>query len=460
MSGRLLLSERFEQTGYWWRATVPDQKIVGTLVFDPATGASLSLVGVFGGTVTAMTRAMRMASAGLEYETLHGVTVDGKPITLARAVQTTANLRAPGLTTERYVALWVFVGAHLKDHEEAVFFRSEADFDSLASWLGQRLFATTYTDDPRTVSMSCAPPADRVLGQLPQLNAEVVVATTVNVREDQADRFAAVARTGVGLASETARSAKWHLDQIGRVNKLAALCSGRALPLRSITLFGEDERLDEDTFIPRPIEVLVMVGAQGNQKRDTSSPVYAASELIDANPEAFSRWFDISDEMGPVIDLLFTVIAEPRPYLEVGFLLVIQAIEVFHRLTSTTGLVDRDVFDEMIATVKASIPQGASRDMRQKLEGMLAYANEPSLNQRLKRTVKALEPTYGKAVLGLSPEVIKSIVDTRNYYTHYSAHLKDKKIGGAALRQLTDRIVALLFILLLERLGLPITQAR
>jgi hypothetical protein len=144
----------------------------------------------------------------------------------------------------------------------------------------------------------------------------------------------------------------------------------------------------------------------------------------------------------------------------VAFLLATQAVEVLHRLTSPEGIVDQKKFCAVISAISASIPTGTNKELRAKILGILKYANEPSLRQRLKQSIKQLEMEFGDAPLGFSKKLISDVVNTRNYLTHYSTDLERHALTGANLHYATRRLIALLVVLLLVRIGVPPSKVR
>ena len=92
--------------------------------------------------------------------------------------------------------------------------------------------------------------------------------------------------------------------------------------------------------------------------------------------------------------------------------------------------------------------------MRDKLEGLLAYSNEPSLRQRLKALLKEVRERLGEVPAGFDKAFVERLVETRNYYTHFSARTEKNILQGADMHYAIRRIVLLLIVLQFLRIGL------
>ncbi|MGE5565887.1 MAG: HEPN domain-containing protein [Parcubacteria group bacterium] len=456
MSQPLDLNDPFERQGLWWSSDDPDDRVTGTLTFDQEKGGRLALVGTLGNAIEALTR----IGQPMVYRTIHGLSVDGKSISLLRAVQGSSQFNSPGMVVETYHALYVVVGCHIQSLDDELFDRSEINFDGLNEWLGDRVHQETFERNPWRVTIVCES-AERPLGRVSAIGASVSAATVAVTHRERLRGFNVTALPNISIGADRPRSVVWHLEQTDCVRRLAALCAGRHLPTISVRLFGPEKQIAEGVTVPGEYDVLYrVVGDRQRKGARSDTPIFSASELLDENIDALERWFAVADELKPTIDLLFTYLSSNSLYVESAFLLVVQALEVFHRLTDPTSIMDEDKYDEVRASLLAAIPKGTSSDMREKLTSTLLYSNEPSLRQRLKRTITQLNAVYGPAPFGFDQATIGKVVDTRNYYTHYSAQLRARAVKGAQLHSLTQRFVPLLFVLLFSQLGLSNERVR
>ena len=183
-------------------------------------------------------------------------------------------------------------------------------------------------------------------------------------------------------------------------------------------------------------------------------PVITGPELIRVNPQAVQRWFDDYELFSPrSLALFFTVSSERKMFTNIRLLLAIQALEVFHRRTSTETVMPAEGFGSFVKGLIQTIPDSAERPMRDKLEGLYRYANELSLRQRLKSIIADLTEAFGEAPAGFSNAFLNKLVDTRNYYTHFSPELRNLVLNGEGMYWASRRVILLLTLLFLQRLG-------
>ena len=157
--------------------------------------------------------------------------------------------------------------------------------------------------------------------------------------------------------------------------------------------------------------------------------------------------------------MFFTVLDGGLP-LEAAYLLTIQAVEVHHRRTGSSVILSGEEFDVLRKGLVAAIPEDTPAAMREKLEGALSFANEPSLGQRLRALIAQMAVDFGPTPFGFDEARVRSAVNTRNYYTHYSPKLASKASQGVDLYHLIEAFRPLLFALLLAELNLPLADIR
>jgi len=207
----------------------------------------------------------------------------------------------------------------------------------------------------------------------------------------------------------------------------------------------------------RPSEVHVytrMMHPEAEKPNRRDPPILSGPELVAYNAQAVQHWFDQYELFSPAINLFFTVTGQRDMFTNVRFLLAIQALEVFHRRTSGETVMPTADFPAFAEMMTKAIPASTTSRMKDKLKGTYKFLNEPSLGQRLKSIVAGLAQSFGAAPPAFGKAYLRKLVDTRNYYTHFSEELEDKTLDGAGMYWASRRIVLLLTLLFLQRLGL------
>ncbi len=167
-----------------------------------------------------------------------------------------------------------------------------------------------------------------------------------------------------------------------------------------------------------------------------------------------NNWFDAYDKIAPALDLYFSTKTGAHKYLESQFLALAQGLETYHRRTSNEKLMDEAVFKELTENLIKQCPE----ENKEWLSGRLKYGNEVNLRRRIKLIIEPF-----KEFIGTNKErekLINTIVDTRNYLTHYDNSLESKAASDKDLFSLCRKMEAIFQIHLLQVLGFTQIQIK
>lgn len=453
MPAALGLQDSLTEEGLWWREGREDDQVGGTLTFDPNGGAVLKLLGLLGD----MESALKTAFGGSDrddYVTIHGVTKKGKPVSLFHAINTNRQLNMPGIANETWKSNLLVIGIHLGDEEsEEIFSKSYFRFEAIERWLEQKPFDDRYDHDERSMTVVANKPREVHFAHHEEFEVTSVGSLYSNNKPET--RFTIDVISQLAITPFTPKSLNWHFAKAVRLQELAALCTGHYLPLTGLELRGPNEPLGGGGSRPSEVHVYAqMMHSEAENRPSHEAPVISGPELVALNPQAVQRWFDQHEVFSPAINLFFTITGQRRMFVNIRLLLAIQALEVFHRRTSSERVMPPDEFPAFAASLVDAIPDAASARMKDKLKGTYKFLNEPSLGQRLKSIVGDLTTAFGTAPPAFGKSYLRKLVDTRNYYTHFSEELAGKTFDGAGMYWASRRIVLLLTLLFLRRLGI------
>ena len=120
----------------------------------------------------------------------------------------------------------------------------------------------------------------------------------------------------------------------------------------------------------------------------------------------------------------------PQNYVEIRFLSLTQAIETYHRrLFGGKYQDDEEYLAGIYHILTKEIPDNINSDFKKSLQMRLRYGNEFSLRKRLREVIRSINNVldFDFVTLGKKrEEFIDKVVDTRNYWTHYSPELINK----------------------------------
>lgn len=451
MPAPLGLHDSFTEEGFWWIAGREDDRVGGTLTFDPEQGARLNLLGMLDDFLRSMNAAFG-ADRG-KASVIYGMTKTGKPVTLLKALNVNRQMNMPGIANETWSSNLLVIGLHIESDDQEIFSKSYSRFERIENWLGHRPFVATHDGTEKSLTVKASKPKEELFASHSDFEVTSVGSLYSSNKPDTRYTIEAISQFGVTPA--TPKSLNWHLSKATGLQELASLCTGHHLPLTSFELQGPEQNLGQG--IKRPAEVHVyarMMHGETGMHPKLEIPIISGPELVSSNPGAVQRWFDQYEVFSPAIALFFTVTGERDMFVNVRFLLAIQALEVFHRRTSSDSVMSPTDFPAFAEMMTNAIPTSANARMKDKLKGAYRYLNEPSLGQRLRSIIADLTASFDTAPPTFGKAYVRKLIDTRNYYTHFSAELEDKTLNGTAMYWASRRIVLVLTVLFLQRLGL------
>lgn len=186
---------------------------------------------------------------------------------------------------------------------------------------------------------------------------------------------------------------------------------------------------------------------ESEPKIDQYGMLFEFGQIRQNAERVVNNWFDAYDEISPVLNLYFSTKTGAHKYLESKFLALAQGLENYHRRTSDEKIMDDHVFKELTESLIKHCPE----ENREWLAGRLQHGNEMNLGRRLKGIIEPF-----KEFLGTSKErkkLIRAIVDSRNYLTHYDESLETATTSGEGLYLLCIKMEVVFQLHLLQVLG-------
>ncbi len=431
--------------GLWWLPETPGDRQTGTLTFDQVAGAKLSVVGRLAPLQTGP------IDVGNESCVVYGFTTVGQPVTLLNAFVLNSQLNFPGIGTEAWHVSTIAVGAHFASADEKLFTRSWARFDGIARWLANNPFVENYDFDPHVTQLTVRKPPQQKLGLVP--GAEIYTGYSLKSGREGDERWASESEAMIAIESEAPQTLSWYFEAAVKLRSLVELLYGRPLHLTKlqVELAGEPEA---EGLSYADVEIYAqMIGGDSELPPVDRWPMLTAPALLEAAPNALEEWFAQYDKLSAAMHLLSAVASDRRMFINVRFLLAAQAVETFHREAYPSTIVPKVEHDEIVKALTAAVPPGTMKEMREKLASLLQYANEPSLRQRLGSLIALARDGRGEVMPAYGKSFIDAVVATRNYETHHGKRPRNL-LRGAEMHRTIRRLVVLLTVLFLRRLGL------
>lgn len=434
--------------GIWWFPETPDDTEAGTLTFDQIQGATLSVVGRLAPLKP------RPRGGDERHCVIYGFTTTGKPITLLQAFVVNRRLLFTGIATEDWHVQIIAVGAHFSSAEDVLFNRSWVRFDGIARWLANDPFTETIHFNPFYTELTVRKPPRMQLGTIP--GAKLYTDSRTSVGRDGDEAWAATSEAMIGIDADEPQALNWHFTAASKLRSLAELLYGRQLHLTKLLVELPATPKPEGNPPYNEVEIYAqMIGGDDKLTPVDRQPMLTAPALLEAAPNALADWFVQYETLSAALYLLSTVASDRKMFINVRFLLAAQAVETFHREACPgTMIVPAEEHAAIVKSLTDAIPPETVKEMRDKLKGTLEWTNEPSLRQRLRMLIALARDGRAGAMPAYGKSFIDAVVATRNHETHHGDKPPNLLTGGD-MHWAIRRLVVLLTVLFLRRLGLP-----
>jgi hypothetical protein len=337
------------------------------------------------------------------------------------------------------------------EKDEAVKFNTVSfSVEGLNEWLGISGIAVSYGDDYRTATISYTPQDEIVYNLSNGFKLHIYFGYTLpgfpNTTEANITQQAYFK-----LSSEDAKELPDFITTLHQITYLLCFAVDATVTISDVSatsneivteVWGGKKR-------PAPIKLYYpsLPFSEEIPKIDIHRMLFLYGQVRKNADVIINNWLDAYSTIRPALGLYFSAVTGTHKYLDGKFLALAQGLETYHRRTSSETLMDRGKFRKLVATILCLAP----KESRKWLRGRLFHGNEINLGQRIKRII---EPY--KTYLGNSKErnkIIRGIVNTRNYLTHYSEELEAESAKGVDLWVLCQKMEAIFQLHLLQQIG-------
>lgn len=280
------------------------------------------------------------------------------------------------------------------------------------------------------------------------LRAEIICEVFATVQTQLKKKAVIRSEPRIRIIPETPRSLNWYLDVAARVENFFTLCLGTSVVLEAIALFQEEE-----------IGWLI--------QRRRASKVAVDSELFVQITNgtltlALSNWLAVPKDEQPLEKILLGMVRVSKLFVETEFLSLAQSLEAFGRLHFNEGLISKADFKAGSRKIRIAIREVfGDTELSKRCCESVSFANESSYARRLEQIYDMLTPEFAFRLLGDREALVKTLVQTRNFYTHLGIQKGASAASGPKeLFLLTRKIHALLRCIILVKLGIEEWQLR
>jgi hypothetical protein len=430
------MPDSFEYGGLWWLPENPEKPIHGKLTYERGKRTILSLDGAF-------------QEEEDFYEVILGDSY-GKRITLINCLRTEFEeifIEGSGkYERSEFVISIFFVGYHFAKKEDIKFTRLHVRYSELEEWLGERPFRFERRENEEGLSEHTL---RFTMPKVKEINLEgfkirIGYGVTQGGDRWRKPKF----ETNAGVSIEV--SDEMHVDEFLSIayHIKSFLTLGTGNEVSMLTVSGQKEETDGT------VEIFYNVSERIPVEKLFPPPFFPFGyKAISERPKFYlQNWFRIAENIEPTYDLFFGTIYNPYLYPNNEFLSLAQALESYCSRTFDNNIMPNDLFEELLSQM-LEIISGIPQEYRLQFEPKVKYGmNRKSLRTKLKELFEKYSDLF-KLFVDDRDGFIGKVVDTRNYYTHYSPELEERAAELTEIPFLSQDLRFILFVVLLKEIG-------
>jgi hypothetical protein len=429
-----------DKLGLFWLPQSPEDSLSGRLIFDPAEGVRLNLVGTFDA-----------HASDDSHVTIHGwfgsdrVTIDD--------AWGTKGFQAPGVPESSYRANRMLVGHHLAG-DDLIFHGAAFRLSGLNSWLdvsGLETDRRVSAEDRVSYNITYTRP-DPHVGAFSR--GKVTAWFSAEFTMDDVDNFAINPKPLIRIEYDEPQPIETIIRDVARVQSLVIICTGLSVVLDELiftTPTIKETMLDgSESGADKPIRLLappINYVKDADRKRSHRHEMLLTYDDL-GGIKAVARWLDVSEKFERPLEYFVSILLAKHIFVENRFLNVTFAAEAFHRLTIGGSRTDDEEFTGRLDACVGAAPD----DLQDWLREGLIHNNEPTLRKRLQDLARFAELAT-RPIIGKRDRWAYLSARVRNEITHIGA--SSRMLGGGDLFYLSESVFDVLRMCMLQELGVP-----
>lgn len=410
--------EQKRYTGYWYLPNGEDCKIAGTVVFLPNEKIELELLGHLEPNSSFLDI---LSDDDRQVDIIYGITSCGKKISLVRCYSF-GSFNTGALTPIiKYKCQFLIEGYFLSDIKAKLFDSIKVELPSLSKWyppeaIKRRAYFNEMGDEILETQITLSKRSNKE--ETVYLDSEYKITFTGSSSYQEKSKFVSeFLITQQTICKISCYESK--VDFISLLDKafqfklflnLATLSSNT---FKTLTLIDDDyfQDLRNGEKCIKPIK-LFYIEHDKNKDNEIHNYLFTHHQINDVYSQIIRAWFNIGKKYAPIRNHLLASINQKKVWESTDFLIIIQALEGYHR---------------------RFINNVADLTLRFRIKELLIKFNE----------VENLDMT---------DDEIDHAIKSRNYYSHFFED-KDAVLDGLELYNLAKKLRILLICCILSLLG-------
>lgn len=447
------IEKDLKKSGYFWLSSNPSKRVAGTLIIRDGGEIELEIVGLFDQSIEGLKTALNndnFLPRVIGHIEQYGL------VTLDECFYLNKNICSVGISKSLIYVSKAFLGIAYDDTETISFNKFQFSVEGIDEWVS--ITGVKFEGEPEngtaTIKYSCPQNISLNLNNgmtllikfswtppnYPNITEAKITQKTdfelISEEECSLDEF-------ISIAYKITTFLSFAIDQIVCIDKISAISSSK------YEKFNGQIR-----FIPILLIYRSQPFIKSEPKNYWSRMLFTYPGISENAELIINKWLEACDNIDIPLNLYFATQTKAYKYLESNFLALAHTLETYHRKMSDEKLMDEDIFKE----VTENLLEKCSEEHKQWLSGRLQHGNEISFRKRVKNIIEPFKDFFGTPKE--QKELITSIVDTRNYFTHYDISLETKALRREKLWLLCRKMEAIFQLQLLYILGFKLDKIK
>lgn len=437
------IEEEYVKTGYFWLPEKQENKIPGILTIKDGGNIELEVVGLFDESIKALNGEDDLSRI------IGHVEKDGL-VTLDNCFYTKKNISFGGISKSKVCVNRVLSGVAYDKDEETTFNSLSFSVDCMDEWVGISGINVENDWDNRTTTISYKPPENLAYSLDNGMQLKICFAYTLPVFPNTTEAKI-TQRAYFKLSSKSLKPLHNFTEIAYKLTNFMCFAADTTVTLKNLigTSTEIQREIGEGKSSPVPINIYYpsIPHSEKVPEKSRHQMLFNYGAIRTNTQSIINKWLNAYETLSPALNLYFSTKIGAQKYLDGKFLALAQGLETYHRRTSDEKLMDEEEFKALVDAVKNNCPE----ERIGWLEGRLIHGNEINLGKRLKKIVEPFKEHIGTSTE--RSKMLRKIVDTRNYLTHYSEELKSNSAEGNELWLLCQKMEVIFQLHFLKVIG-------
>lgn len=417
------MEEKISAPGIFWKVSDPEHEFHGQLKISLDNQVSIEVTESGVG----LNDVKKALSGDLDIGRMEGMVEKIGAVTLEGCRYRSRPLSFGGIARSKIIAKQAYINASFDANVPVSFKKIRISVEGLEHWVGDANKRLEFSDD-EIWTVDNRSKTNMEIGVDDNFSMRLVTIPNVYLDYESCEaRF--IGKTYLDLNFEKEVCYEDAAVLIDRVLNFFSFAMDRVACIREIKAISDANRINGDFDHSVFFDVhyngrFFSPSFLGGKSRDFIFDMSVGGMQLQ---KSITLWFEAYQRFGSALNLYLAARMEAYRYLDGKFLAMAQCIESFHRCTDDRKKMSKSDYSELKDKVLNACPD----EHKGLIKDLLNFGNEISLRERIASLVEPFKNYFGEEEERM--KMIRGIVRTRNYYTHYDKKLEEKSLKGARL---------------------------